>query len=912
MNLTELSVAIGADLGNFDKGLNAAVSRVQLFAGEVNKAGASASTGFAGLANSVNTSAGRYIDSAGKMREANGRFVSSASLAAEAAKEFGGAAAGASNGFEKFASTSSQLQGLGAGLTLGLTTPIIATGLAAISAAGDMQALEKGFAATYKGAEPLSDALARVQELAKLPGLGLKEALQGATNLQAAGFSADLAARSLGAFGNALATVGRGKADLEGVQLALGQIASKGKISAEEIGQLAERVPQIRQAMQAAFGSSDTEVLQKAGINATEFVEGVTRELEKLPKVFGGINNASENFSDATTTALSKVGKSLNEAFNVEGLLNRASEVITSLANTFAGLPAPIQKTVFVFAGLAAAVGPVLLAIGSIGLAVPAVTAGLAALGSAFALVGTAASVAWVAITGPLAPIALGIAALVAVGVLLYKNWDEIKARALSLGKAMQDGLLAVLRPLQTGLAAVAIAAASMGFPAVASAAEAAAGGVGTLQGKVKDLELTAGNTRAEMESLRATFVGIGKQTFDPKLNFNPDAFLSLDSVAKLTGQSIGKLNGLLTDLEAKLKTAREAQVNATDEQSLLGINKTIQGLELQIKRLKELGQSSDEAAKALAKVYDSLGGIGQLNQALGGTVDVLGEKIKVLSSAIPNLLAAGFAPNSRVVQGFVTQLNGLEVEYAKFAARIAEKQQTLIESPISYNRIETPEIPVLAFDGSFAQQAQDAAAVYSAALASLTPAQEAATIALANFNTRAGEAVGQMNDIIASGLANAAASMAEGIANVLSGAAPISSLGGILLGTIGDILIQLGKMAIAVGITSEAIKKAFANPATAIIAGAAAIALGTLVKGAATKILSGGGGGGGAAASIGKIGTGASAPSSYKSPTPNPVRTEPAVQNNTQIIKLEVDGRELSKAVKVYTDRFGRIVGVN
>src|SRR5690606_26404524 len=118
------------------------------------------------------------------------------------------------------------------------------------------------------------------------------EAIQGSVNLQAAGFSADLARRSLMAFGNALATVGKGKADLDGVGLALSQIASKGKISAEEINQLSERVPQIRVAMKAAFGTSDTEQLQKMGIDATQFVEGVVAQLEKLPAVTGGINNA--------------------------------------------------------------------------------------------------------------------------------------------------------------------------------------------------------------------------------------------------------------------------------------------------------------------------------------------------------------------------------------------------------------------------------------------------------------------------------------------------------------------------------------------------------------------------------------------------------------------------------------------
>src|SRR5690606_24303989 len=85
----------------------------------------------------------------------------------------------------------------------------------------------------------------------------------------------------------------------EGVQSALVQIAAKGRISAEEILQLQERLPQIRQAMIAAFGTSDTEVLAKRGIGAQEFIRKITAEFAKLPPVAGGARNSLDNFRDA-------------------------------------------------------------------------------------------------------------------------------------------------------------------------------------------------------------------------------------------------------------------------------------------------------------------------------------------------------------------------------------------------------------------------------------------------------------------------------------------------------------------------------------------------------------------------------------------------------------------------------------
>jgi hypothetical protein len=77
-----------------------------------------------------------------------------------------------------------------------------------------------------------------------------------------------------------------------------------------------------------------------------------------------------------------------------------------------------------------------------------------------------------------------------------------------------------------------------------------------------------------------------------------------------------------------------------------------------------------------------------------------------------------------------------------------------------------------------------------------------------------------------------------------------MEALGASLLGTLGGILVQLGEMAIGVGIGLEAIKKALStlNPYVAIAGGAALIALGALFSAGARKLGNsmGGSGGGG------------------------------------------------------------------
>lgn len=195
--------------------------------------------------------------------------------------------------------------------------------------------LQRGLTAVMHSAESANAEIVKLREVAKLPGLNFQEALSGSTNLQAAGMSAMLARRSLMAFGSALSTVGKGSAELKGVNLALSQIMSKGKVSAEEINQLNERVPQIRQAMKDAFGTSDTEKLGKMGVTSEIFIEGIVKQLEKLPKVTGGIGNAMENVQDSIWRASVSVGKILAPAVSfIADKIGQLADMIEKLAAT--------------------------------------------------------------------------------------------------------------------------------------------------------------------------------------------------------------------------------------------------------------------------------------------------------------------------------------------------------------------------------------------------------------------------------------------------------------------------------------------------------------------------------------------------------------------------------------------------
>ncbi len=80
-------------------------------------------------------------------------------------------------------------------------------------------------------------------------------------------------------------------------------------------------------------------------------------------------------------------------------------------------------------------------------------------------------------------------------------------------------------------------------------------------------------------------------------------------------------------------------------------------------------------------------------------------------------------------------------------------------------------------------------------------------------------------------------------IEGLVSGNASMGQAFGGLLGMLGDVAIQIGKTAIQIGISMKAVKMSFKNPATAIAAGIALIAVGSFIKSFGAKFSGGGGG---------------------------------------------------------------------
>ena len=158
-------------------------------------------------------------------------------------------------------------------------------------------------------------------------------------------------------------------------------------------------------------------------------------DAERWEEVAGAIGNAGGAAEQMAETQLDNMQGSLTllkSALEGAGIavsdvlapaVRKIAELLTRLVDKFNNLSPKAQKIIVVVGGIVAAIGPLLVIIGVLA----------SAIGSIISVIGVVGPAIAGLMSGALLPIVGAIAAVIAIGVLLYKNWDKIKAKALEL-----------------------------------------------------------------------------------------------------------------------------------------------------------------------------------------------------------------------------------------------------------------------------------------------------------------------------------------------------------------------------------------------------------------------------------------------------------------------------------------------
>lgn len=345
------------------------------------------------------------------------------------------------------------LSTIGLTLSAAVTAPLLAFGAATVDAAVRLDSLKRGLTAIVGSSDEAGRQLARLTQLAKLPGIGFEEAIQGSIRLQAVGFSAKEAERSLREFSNAVALTGGGRDELNRVTVQLGQLAAKGKVLSQDLRPIIESAPAVGRALLQAFGTVNAADIQELGLSSKQFLDILVDELERLPRAAAGAKNSFENFRDELFRAAATVGTALLPALT--RLAETVGPIITGLANAFAALPQPLQVIVLGLGGLLAALGPILLVVGQLTTGVGRLIVGFAQLNAlgilptiknlkalvTGALAGASAQRTLAAATA-LAAGGLGIiVAVLGVLVTAYAAYSATQKDTITLGKEHADAL---------------------------------------------------------------------------------------------------------------------------------------------------------------------------------------------------------------------------------------------------------------------------------------------------------------------------------------------------------------------------------------------------------------------------------------------------------------------------------------
>lgn len=353
------------------------------------------------------------------------------------------------------------LASVGATLSIGLTAPLVALGAASVDAAVRLDSLKRGLTAIVGSSDEANRQLARLTQIAKLPGIGFEEAIQGSIRLQAVGFSAAEAEKNLREFSNAVALTGGGRDELARVTVQLGQLAAKGKVLSQDLRPIIEAAPAVGRALLQAFGTVNAADIQELGLSSKEFLNVLTDELSRLPRAAAGAKNSFENFRDEVFRAAAAVGQVLLPALT--RFVEVVGPVIVSLANAFAALPAPLQVVVVGIGGLLAALGPVLFVVGQLTLGVGRLLVGFVELNVAGILptiaslraltagtLGAAAAQRTLAASSALVIGTVGgIVALLAGVIAAYAIYNAFQKDAVTLSKERADQLTAEIKSLE-------------------------------------------------------------------------------------------------------------------------------------------------------------------------------------------------------------------------------------------------------------------------------------------------------------------------------------------------------------------------------------------------------------------------------------------------------------------------------
>lgn len=311
-----------------------------------------------------------------------------------------------------------------------ISAPLKAFGQAAIGMAGQMQQAEIGFTTLLRSGEKAKQFLEELRDFAARTPFKFTDLQVTARRMVALGFETQQVIPVLRVLGDTVGSMGGSAEQLNRIIYNMGQLKMIGKVTGHEMRDLAMAGVKAWDYLAAAIGKSVPEAMEMARKGAIDAKTGLVAVFMGMQRDFGGgmekqmgtLLQGYSNLQDEMEFMLAEIGKTLNETFNISGIIIRVTTALHNLRMGWDEIPGPLKKAAVLIGIFAAVLPPLLLSLGGLVRLASFAGAGLGSLGLSLKMLPAA--------FGLLSnPIGIVIASLLAIGSAIYiliKYWDNL------------------------------------------------------------------------------------------------------------------------------------------------------------------------------------------------------------------------------------------------------------------------------------------------------------------------------------------------------------------------------------------------------------------------------------------------------------------------------------------------------
>lgn len=727
--------------------------------------------------------------------------------------------------------TGEEFQRIGSALSIGVTLPFLAAGAASVKLASDYEeSLNKvnvAFGNSASSVEAFGDTTLETFGIAKgtaldmaalfgdmATSMGLPQDQAASLSKSLVGLAGDLASfKNIGIDQATTALNGVFTGETESLKL-LGIVMTETNLAQFALEQGIQK--NIKSFTQA----------EKVQLRYNYIMDKTKNAQGDFARTSGGSANQMRIFQEALKEVGQQFGAIILPAFtNVVKRLN-------GMVQAFGSLSPGVKQTIVVVAGLVAVIGPLLAVIGTILTAIPSMVAGFASVKVAIAsLTATIAA-------NPFGLLAVGLAAVIGYLIITKKSLSDtvqsinvsteatIKQNKAStdLGNEVQrlvgryDELKAkskLSKEEQQELSEV-----------IVKIGRVVPGAVTAVNKYGEALDINTQKARSFTDSQKELIALRTKKQIEDNINLlkrlrveQQALTISEDDLNSKYVEGIGyvrKRNGSLELYNRILSTSRALTLEelilfkekvVANEQNIATTQKNIQALKGENVQQKANAQSTKELTTAIVDLNDK-----KEKSFQKGTI--------------------AFYENE------ISKLKQLQNEVATTATKYALIQNEINKLQKNIDTISAPtlELPSIATTEIDIKVNEEGYASLIKVPGALTAIVDAAAVTAARVKMMNQEISDSFTSILETGVENFAEGFGELVGGLIAGTADVQSVGKFLLTSVADVIIQLGKAAIQIGVTMQAIQASFASPLAAIAAGIGLVAFGTILKSAVPK----------------------------------------------------------------------------